>query len=108
MLSLASVLLALAPLWQSTPAKDLRSKSVETRLQAIESLASSEPGKEVTKLLVGALKDDDWEVVEAAITALGTVGGKGADRKCLISPSSASSRTSCARSASLRMVNPLS
>ena len=83
MLSLAPALLALAPLWQDNPAKDLRSKSVETRLQAIESLAASEPNKDVTKLLVGALKDDDWEVVEAAITALGKVGGKGADKKLL-------------------------
>ena len=83
MLSLASALLALAPLWQDNPAKDLRSKSVEARLQAIESLAASEPSKDVTKLLVGALKDDDWEVVEAAIDALGVVGGKGADKKLL-------------------------
>ncbi len=56
-------------------AKDLRSKEVSTRLAAIENLVTSaDPGAE--KLLLKALKDKDWEVVERAAEALATLGGK--------------------------------
>jgi HEAT repeat protein len=80
-LVLPSLLLALAA--QGDPAKDLRSKDFAVRLQAIEILAASGDDKEASKLLVASLKDDDWEVVEAAIDALGNVAGKGADKKLL-------------------------
>ena len=80
-LVLPSLLLALAA--QGDPAKDLRSKDFAVRLQAIEILAASGEDKEASKLLVASLKDDDWEVVEAAIDALGKVAGKGADKKLL-------------------------
>jgi HEAT repeat protein len=63
----------LAPL-QGDPAKDIKSKDYETRLAAIVELSLGHEKAE--KLLVGALKDKDWEVVEKAAAALGKVGGK--------------------------------
>ncbi len=80
--SAAWILLALAPGLQGDPAKDLRSKDHAVRLQAIEALTAAQP-EGATKLLIATLKDPDWEVQEAALTALGKVGGKGADKKLL-------------------------
>jgi HEAT repeat protein len=80
-LLLPSLLLALAA--QGNPAKDLRSKDFMVRLQAIEALAAGGEDKAASKLLVASLKDDDWEVVEAAIVGLGKIAGKGADKKLL-------------------------
>ncbi len=54
--------------------KKLKSKDVSERLEAVADLRS-EKGEEVTKLLISALDDRDWEVMEEAVTALGEVGG---------------------------------
>ena len=67
------VLGLLAPL-QGDPVKDIKSKDYETRLAAIVELQLGHDKAE--KLLVGALKDKDWEVMEHAAAALGKVGGK--------------------------------
>lgn len=56
------------------PAKDLKDKDVKIRLATVESLAAS-GGAEAEALLLAALKDKDWEVVERAAAALGTKGG---------------------------------
>lgn len=79
---LTTLLLALPA--QGEVAKDLRSREVAVRLSAIETLSQADADDAAaSKLLVGALKDDDWEVVEAAIHGLGRVGGKGADKRLL-------------------------
>lgn len=82
-MALAIPTLFLALFMQGDPAKDLRSKDVQLRLQAISTLAEGGEDKDASKLLVASLKDDDWEVVEAAIHGLGQIGGKGADKKLL-------------------------
>ena len=70
-------LLGLFSVVQDDPAQELRSPDPLKRLGAIEKIvAANEKGAE--KLLVKALKDDDWEVVAAAAAGLGAVGGKGA------------------------------
>lgn len=56
------------------PAKDLKDKDVKVRLAAVDALAASD-GKDAEPLLIEALKDKDWEVVERAAVALGTKGG---------------------------------
>jgi len=76
-------ILTLAAFAQGDPAKDLRSKDHVVRLAAVEALASQTEDPKLNKLLVGALKDDDWEVVEAAIVALGNGGGKSVDKRLL-------------------------
>src|SRR5215471_12252032 len=58
----------------SDPAKDIKDKDVKLRIAAIEELESS-GGKEAEALLVEALKDKDWQVVERAAAALGKKGG---------------------------------
>ena len=64
---------------QGDPAKDIKSKDFEVRLAAVELLASGHDKAE--KLLVGALKDKDWEVMEAAAAALGRLGeAQGGDK----------------------------
>lgn len=60
---------------QGDPAKDLKSKDAEVRLSAVDALASGTHDK-AEKLLVSALKDKDWEVVERAADALAGIGGK--------------------------------
>ncbi len=67
------LLLTLAPLLQDDPAKDLKSKDFAVRLAAVQRLAKEEHPKR-EKLLIGTLKDDDWEIVETAAVALGEVG----------------------------------
>ena len=51
----------------------MRSREVGDRLQAIELLRTGDHPK-AERLLTGALKDRDWEVVERAAYALGEVG----------------------------------
>ncbi|MBI5364870.1 MAG: HEAT repeat domain-containing protein, partial [Planctomycetes bacterium] len=58
---------------QDDPAKALKSKDVSARLAALESLSKEKNAKN-EKLVVGALKDDDWEVAEKAAFVLETVG----------------------------------
>ena len=48
---------------------DLRSTDYATRLRAVVSLQSV-PGVEATEALIGALRDDDTGVIDAAATAL--------------------------------------
>lgn len=58
----------------SDPLKAIKDKDPATRLAAVTALeerAASDP--KAAKALLGALKDDDWEVVEAATAALGRV-----------------------------------
>lgn len=62
---------------QESPDKALKSKDPLERLAAIEALAANDfPKRE--RLLLTALKDDDWEVVERAAVVLGDVGTKAA------------------------------
>ena len=68
---LALTLGAVAP--QDAPDKALKSKDPLVRLEAIEALVSGDHEKR-EKLLIGALKDDDWEVAERAAEGLGSVG----------------------------------
>lgn len=60
---------------QADAAKDLKSKDVAARIAAVEALAAELPEK-ADKLLVGALGDRDFEVVERAAAALGRHGAK--------------------------------
>ena len=55
------------------PAKDLKSKDVTVRLAAV-GLLQTEGGTSAEALLVDALGDTDWEVVERAAEALATRG----------------------------------
>jgi HEAT repeat protein len=59
---------------QEDPARMLKSKDVKVRLEAVESLSRDEHPK-AEQLLLKALDDDDWEVVEWAGVRLGSVGG---------------------------------
>lgn len=78
------VLLALAaPVPADTPVKDLKSRDVEVRLQAIETIRT-EKQKDAGKLLIGALNDRDWEVRERAVVALGEIGGEDAVKPLLM------------------------
>ena len=58
---------------QEDPAKDLRAKDPALRLAALETL-DAEGHDKLEKLLLGALKDKDWEVRERAIILLGRHG----------------------------------
>jgi len=60
------------------PVKALKSKDVKVRLKAVKQLAEVKGGKTAEKLLIGALSDRDWEVVEHAAAGLGRIGGKAA------------------------------
>lgn len=72
-----AVLLALLSPLQDDPEKQLRDGDPLVRLGAVERIAeANEKGAE--KLLLRALKDEDWEVLLAAAKGLGTVGGKDA------------------------------
>ena len=72
--------LALVAVGSTLPAQDLKSKDPLERVQAVRALATSGDPKAEAKLF-GALKDDDWEVVEAALVALGEIGGEKANGK---------------------------
>jgi len=54
-------------------AKDLKSKDPDVRLAAVHHIIES-GGEDAGKLLTRALKDDDWQVVAEAATALGDFG----------------------------------
>jgi len=56
-------------------AKDLKSKDPEVRLELVTRLAA-EGGEEAEKLLIKALKDDDWEVAQIAADGLARHGGE--------------------------------
>jgi HEAT repeat protein len=73
LLLLLSTLLLLGFSSAQDPAKDLKSKDPLERLAAVDSLAQGGVDK-AEKLLIGALKDKDWEVQERAARALGEVG----------------------------------
>ncbi|MFT5080270.1 MAG: HEAT repeat protein [Planctomycetota bacterium] len=57
-------------------AKDIKSRDVEVRLAAVKRLATitTDEDDDTGKLLAKALKDDDWEIVTIAATALGNIG----------------------------------
>ncbi len=57
------------------PAKDLASDDAAVRLAAVRGIAEG-GHPEAEKLLLKALKDDDWEVVETAAAGLGAQGTK--------------------------------
>ncbi|MCE9594858.1 MAG: HEAT repeat domain-containing protein [Planctomycetes bacterium] len=67
--------LLLSFLLQADPARDLKSKNVEERLAAVAVLAADTPDK-ADRLLLSALDDRDWEVVERAAIALGAHGAR--------------------------------
>jgi HEAT repeat protein len=58
-----------------TPAKDLKSKDVQVRLATVARILEERP-EDGEELLLTALKDRDWEVVENAAAALGEIGGE--------------------------------
>jgi hypothetical protein len=64
---------------QSAPVdpNDLRSKSIDVRLQAIDAIGASER-KDAEQLLTPLLKDKDWEIQERTAAALGKVAAAGA------------------------------
>lgn len=64
------------------PAEDLKSKDVKVRLAAVDALAESADAASA-ELLVDALKDKDWEVIEHAVAAL--AGKSGIEVKPLLS-----------------------
>lgn len=81
-----TVLLLLAltvPAMAATPKKNLKSKDVQVRLKAVASIRAA-PGEDAEELLLGALKDRDWEVVEDAAVALGEIGGEESVKPLLI------------------------
>src|SRR5437773_1543547 len=55
------------------PAKDIKDKDFQVRLAAIEALEAT-GGPEAEPLLIDALNDKDWEVVERAALALAKKG----------------------------------
>lgn len=59
--------------YSGDPAKDLKDKDVKVRMAAVEALESS-GGKDAEALLLSALSDRDWQVVERAADALGRKG----------------------------------
>lgn len=59
------------------PAAGLKSKVFEERLAAVSALAGEKDPK-ADKALVGALKDEDWEIVERAAAVLGERKSKSA------------------------------
>ena len=59
------------------PAVDMKSPDVAVRLAAIESIRTG-PVANAEALLVGALADTDWEVIEKAAEAIGQKGADGA------------------------------
>ncbi len=59
----------------ANPERDLGSKNVEKRLKAVETLRTR-GGEQAEALLLDALGDADWEVVERAAEALATRGGE--------------------------------
>ena len=69
---------------QDDPAKALKSKVFDERLAAVEAIAQA-GGEEAEALLLRALKDDDWEIVERAATALGEHGTPKKSLKTLVS-----------------------
>ena len=72
--SLFALSLLLAPAASpGDPAKDVKDKDVKVRLAAVEALEAS-GGKEAEGLLLEALKDKDWQVVERAAFALAKKG----------------------------------
>lgn len=80
-----AVLLAALPAGRAFPqdvAAELKSDDVRVRLAAVEKIAAS-PGPDAEALLLDALKDRDWEVIERAAAALGKSGGDAA-RKALV------------------------
>jgi len=75
--SLLAASLCLAPdALPGDPGKDLKDKDFKVRVAAIDELESS-GGKDAEALLLDALKDKDWQVVERAAAALGKKGGPG-------------------------------
>lgn len=72
---IACALLCLLVAPQEDPAKNLKSKDANTRLIALEALSKEKNAKN-EKAVLGALKDDDWEVVEKAVEVLGKIGSK--------------------------------
>ncbi|MBL8728953.1 MAG: HEAT repeat domain-containing protein [Planctomycetes bacterium] len=64
------LLSALAAAQTPGPEADLRSKSVDTRLAAIDALGQGDRA-DVDRLLLPLLKDKDWEIQERAAIALG-------------------------------------
>jgi HEAT repeat protein len=75
--ALAVLALALQPdASAGDPAKDIRDKDVKVRIAAIEILEAS-GGAEAEPLLVDALHDRDWQVVERAAMALEKKGSSG-------------------------------
>lgn len=66
------LVLALVPC-SAFSAQDIKSKDPLERIKAVLALADADDPKAEAKLLA-ALKDDDWEVVEAALVTLGQVG----------------------------------
>jgi HEAT repeat protein len=67
------VLLAARDALPGDPAKDLKDKDVKVRMAAVEALESA-GGKDSETLLLAALSDRDWQVVERAADALGRKG----------------------------------
>ena len=71
--ALCLVLLSAFAHAQDDPAKAIKSKDFETRKAAVLELSKGDHDK-AEKLLIGALKDDDWEIAELAATGLGSLG----------------------------------
>ncbi|MDA1260700.1 MAG: HEAT repeat domain-containing protein [Planctomycetota bacterium] len=66
----------------SDPLKDIKNKDPETRLAAVTALeARAVEDPKAAKALLAALKDHDWEVVEAVVAALGRVKPEDAARE---------------------------
>lgn len=75
MVTSTALLLSLSLLLPATQdhAKDLKSKEFDVRKAAVLALTEA-PSKSSGKLLIKALKDDDWEIIELAAIGLGKQG----------------------------------
>jgi HEAT repeat protein len=73
--TLALTLLLVLPQESRDPAPDLFSKDPELRLAAVRTLAE-QGHPDAEKLLLKALKDDDWEIVAIAASELGELASK--------------------------------
>ncbi|HEX5051199.1 MAG TPA: HEAT repeat domain-containing protein [Planctomycetota bacterium] len=64
------------------PSADLRSRSIDTRLAAIDAIGASKRA-DADRLLLPLLNDKDWEIQERTATALGKAAAKSAQKQLI-------------------------
>jgi HEAT repeat protein len=99
--------LTLAAALQDDPIKNLKSKDVSARLTALEALSKEKNAKN-EKAVLGALKDEDWEVVEKAADVLAKIGTEGAvDELVKLALTAPLARLRAAAATALAVIDPV-